>query len=187
MFPTFTANLFDIRRLFFGSRQKAVVKPSLILLTALIGQKASFIFLAEDDPDEREIFLEAIGDILPSASVQTADDGRDLMKLLLLKETKIPDVIFLDLNMPCKNGFECLDEIRKHEVLKAVPVIIYSGSSNPASVASSFELGATFYLPKPNSLLQLKSTMIKVFAMDLRELGVPTKEKFVLGAYPYRW
>jgi len=181
-----TANPFH--KLFFAIKRSFLrVKPVLHVLFALINKSEALIIFAEDDPDEREIFLETVEALLPSVKVQIAHDGKDLMKQLLKKDTKAPDAVFLDLNMPFKNGYECLEEIRKHESLKQLPVIIYSSSTSPKSIEKAFTLGATYYLPKPDSIIQLKKLMKKLFSHDCPEPANPVKERFVLSAAPLRW
>jgi CheY-like chemotaxis protein len=110
--------------------------------------------LADDDPDDRDLLAEAIiaGN---SAHVESAHNGAHLMLALTAME-ELPDMIFLDLNMPEKNGKECLSEIRQHDRLKGVPVIIYSTSSSKKDIDDAFDLGATLYVTKPNSFSELK-------------------------------
>ncbi len=69
------------------------------------------ILLADDDEDDRMLFEDALNQVKSKVRLSTAEDGHMLLEML--KNRPLPDVIFLDLNMPGKNGFECLQEIRQ--------------------------------------------------------------------------
>lgn len=90
-----------------------------------------------------------------------------MMDILQTVSDPLPEVILLDINMPKKNGLDCLVEIRKHEGdLKEVPVIILSTSSHPANIEKAKELGASFYAVKPNRFDILKSFLEEILKMD---------------------
>ena len=74
-----------------------------------------------------------------------------------------PDVLFLDLNMPLKNGMECLVEIRSDKTFDKLPIIIFSTSSQKQAVDTAYENGATFYLKKPDSFDKLKVALDRIF------------------------
>lgn len=143
--------------------------------------KAYNIILADDDEDDRTFFKEAMSETVETAIVNTANDGLELMSMLSRKAEKLPDAIFLDLNMPRKNGQECLAEIKTNRVYKNIPVVIYSTSSNRDQIDSTFMAGANLYISKPDSYIKLKVILKKVFALKCEEYKPqPTKEKFVL-------
>ncbi len=119
--------------------------------------------LADDDPDDRDLFTEAAKGY--NADVDSVINGVQLMKTLSDTDA-LPDFIFIDLNMPEKNGKDCLREIRNHERLKHLPVIIYSTSSAKRDIDETFNLGANLYITKPNSFTQLKNTVKKVLEID---------------------
>ena len=88
-------------------------------------QHTSFnLLLADDDEDDRIFFNEALQELPIDTSLNTVNDGQQLMNLLTSISTTLPDIIFLDLNMPLKTGYECLKEIKLNEKLKCLPVII---------------------------------------------------------------
>ena len=142
------------------------------------------IFLADDDADDRDFFADALKEISVQTELTTANDGVELMTTL--EETVTapppPHVIFLDLNMPRKNGFECLEEIRRTPKLKNIPVAIFSTTANENAIETTYSLGANCYIRKPNSHELLKKTIETVLALDLWENNsrLP-KEKFVLA------
>lgn len=121
------------------------------------------IYLADDDEDDRILFLDAVEELdLPLYVVQTTD-GNELLEALN-KADQLPDIIFLDINMPCKNGFECLKEIRSaYGDLKKVKIIMLSTSSSLIHIKISYKLGADFYAVKPGSYQGLKDLLGKVF------------------------
>ena len=86
------------------------------------------ILLADDDTDDCIFFENALGELLLSTNLTTVHDGEQLMLLLTKNSTENFDVLFLDLNMPRKNGITCLDEIKHTDKLKSIPVIIFSTS-----------------------------------------------------------
>lgn len=136
------------------------------------------IILADDDEDDQIFFKEAMSETVSSVTVNTASDGMELMSML---SDTLPDAIFLDLNMPFKNGQECLSEIKTHKHYKNIPVVIYSTSSNIDQINSTFKAGANLYIPKPDSYLKLKIILKKVFTLKCEEYKPqPDKEKFVL-------
>ncbi len=114
--------------------------------------------------------------------LKTVFDGEQLMNFLEYLEN-LPDIIFLDMNRPCKNGFECLVEIRQSERFKMIPVIIISTSLDENIIKSLHENGAFFYIKKPSLFAHLKmllSLVINLIAAgNYQQLSI---EKFVLTA-----
>ena len=113
------------------------------------------IFLADDDDEDREFFEEVVEEINSKIIVTTFSNGDHLMENLN-KSKKIPDCIFLDLNMPLMDGEECLSAIRNSSRLKKIPVIIYSTSIDISNAARLRDMGANLYLKKPNTFHGLK-------------------------------
>jgi CheY-like chemotaxis protein len=116
------------------------------------------IILAEDDADDRQLFLEALFEVQPTITVATVENGEKLMTHLHENDLP-PDCIFLDLNMPRKNGKECLLEIRKNPKTERIPVIIYSTSLNSRDVDETYRFGATCFVRKPYSFGELKDIL----------------------------
>lgn len=153
---------------------------TLLLLASLIRGKPLHILLADDDRDDQEFFTEAVAAQAPQVKISVADNGEQLMKML--KDGLSPDILFLDLNMPRKDGRECLREIRRDEKLRDLPVIIYSTSSNRQQIDETWHEGANFFLTKPESFGELKKIAAWIFAFDWPEKFNPTaKNKFVLS------
>lgn len=124
------------------------------------------IYLADDDEDDRSIFIDALQEVDSSIIITEAIDGKQLMNQLTISNP-LPDIIFLDINMPMRDGFECLEEIRSHNGnLKKLIIIMLSTSRNPEIIEKAFKLGATFYAVKPNSFDDLKTFIKEVIEID---------------------
>lgn len=123
------------------------------------------ILLADDDPDDRQFFSEAIGELKMEHKLSLFKDGKELMDYLEHPEREhedIPHILFLDLNMPCKNGFDCLKEIRENSKYKDLSIAIYSTSSSDKDIEESFIGGANIYIKKPNDFGELKKVIKEV-------------------------
>src|SRR6186713_977927 len=113
------------------------------------------LLLADDDVDDCIFFKEALEELPFTSSLTTVNDGVELMQLLK-RSNNLPDMLFLDLNMPRKTGYECLSEIKSDDKLKNLPVIIISTSFEHDVVNSLYKEGADFYLCKPGDFSVLK-------------------------------
>ena len=140
------------------------------------------IFLAEDDEDDREFFEDALKHLNIETELTISRDGQELMSSLDDKVPPVPYAIFLDLNMPRKNGFECLEEIKQNDKLKEIPIIIFSTSDDEGAIHKTYTLGANFYIRKPRSFELLKKAIQTVLTVDLTNGGLRTsKDKFFLA------
>ncbi|MEO5995368.1 MAG: response regulator [Chitinophagaceae bacterium] len=140
------------------------------------------IFLADDDVDDCTLFEDALREISSTTHLTTANDGIELMEILENRVPPKPDVIFLDLNMPRKNGFECLEEIKQTSRFSNIPVVIFSTSSQKETVNEVYKKGANYYICKPGSFAKLKSAIQQILTVDFNENdGQPPREKFLLS------
>ena len=119
------------------------------------------IFYADDDDDDREIFCEVMEEINPAIKVVLGKDGVETLKILSLQK-ELPDLIFLDINMPRMDGIECLGKIKLDDRLKGIPVIIYSTTSNKSDKTKIALLGASDFILKGNSLESVKESLHKI-------------------------
>lgn len=122
------------------------------------------ILLVDDDVDDRDLFIEAISHIDPIITVETAENGLELISMM--KEGNPPQVIFLDLNMPGKTGKECLEEIRQHQDWQSIPVYIFSTSANKKDIHDTYHSGANLYVLKPATFPELIGVIRKAFSFD---------------------
>ncbi|HEX2684722.1 MAG TPA: response regulator [Ferruginibacter sp.] len=137
------------------------------------------VLLAEDDEDDVLIFRLAV-DKLPIAIMLThAQDGEQLFELL---ETILPDIIFLDIYMPCKNGRECIQDIRANRKYDSIPVIMYTSSSERNVVDETFRAGANLFVVKPNNIRELTEKLQHILAINWKEYMVfPPRKKFLVA------
>ena len=120
------------------------------------------IFMIDDDVEDQEMFSETLYSVDQSIKCIKSSDGRQALQTLL-KESVLPDYIFLDLNMPMMNGYEFLKEIKKHEKLNQIPVIIYTTSSESKHKDEVLNLGAASFITKPSDLSELKKLLHSLF------------------------
>ena len=139
------------------------------------------LWLADDDADDCIFFREVIEDLPIAATLTTVNDGVELMQLLNAQPDNLPDILFLDLNMPRKTGFECLTEIKEDDRLRHLPVIIFSTSLDMDVVNLLYERGAHYYIRKPGEFAKLKEIIHKTISLISNpDKKQPTKENFVL-------
>lgn len=126
------------------------------------------ILLADDDKDDCFLFREALSELPVHTELTTVHDGEQLMNYLMENKHELPDVLFLDLNMPRKNGFECLTEIKHHDSLGSLPVIMFS-TSYPRDMGYEqdiikvlYNIGAQDYIRKPEDFTKLKEVIHKM-------------------------
>ena len=138
------------------------------------------ILLADDDKDDRYFFENALKEIPFNTVLKTVPDGARLMEYLMKKSSQLPDVLFLDHNMPRKNGSECLIEIKGDERLKHIPVVLCSTSLGDDFANSLYQSGAHSYLHKCD-FSELKLCILKVLNLISENPLQPTREHFMLS------
>jgi CheY-like chemotaxis protein len=138
------------------------------------------ILLADDDDADCLLFKEALEELPVSAMLTIVHDGEQLIEEISKKGNELPDVLFLDLNMPRKNGFASLELIKRSNELQDLPVVIYSTSSNEEMVKNVFRNAAHYYICKPNDFLQLKKVIYEALMLIMQKNNLPLKEKFMI-------
>ncbi len=137
------------------------------------------IILAEDDSDDCLLFTEALSEIDETIRLTVVNNGVKLMELLH-GLTALPTLIFTDLNMPLKNGMECIQEIRESQQLKSLPVIVFSTYFDTSMAEKLHRIGATHYFVKPNAFHDLKS-VIRLAITTITDPQVASPNSFVLN------
>ena len=117
------------------------------------------VLLIDDDRDDAELFKEALFEINSAIVFEHYEDSKAGLKLLLEKQTDLPDLIFLDINMPIVSGWQCLTEFKKTEHLKHIPVILFTTSSQTKEKEIADEMGAEGFITKPNEYKALKELL----------------------------
>lgn len=140
------------------------------------------LLLADDDEDDCDFFKEALDELTLPVSLVTVNDGVQLMDFLGDHSgDNLPDLLFLDLNMPRKNGSECLKEIKESEALKNLAVIIFSTSLDNDIVDLMYAKGATYYIRKPGEFSQLKKVIENALVTaSENNFKQPLREQFIL-------
>ena len=148
----------------------------------LKGKMNSRIILADDDADDRVIFSEALSEVRANQQLTVFSDGVELMNYLQ-QAAELPQLLFLDLNMPKKSGFECLKEIRTNERYKDISIAIYSTSSSRKDIDETYNRGADVYIRKPSDYSELKLVLKKVLRRRWNHLTSGfSRDTFLLGA-----
>lgn len=124
------------------------------------------IALADDDTDDRELFVEAMKGVKKEADVLLFEDGKPLLDYLKNEENPLPRIIFMDFNMPVHNGMHSLRLIRSEARLRKLCVVIYSTSGNERDIDDAYEYGANGYIIKPASFNALQRVIRKVIDSD---------------------
>jgi CheY-like chemotaxis protein len=134
------------------------------------------VVLADDDQDHGIIFKRVLQQVDDSKSLTIVNSGEELLHFL---SRKVPDLLFLDLNMPCKNGFECLTEIRKIPELKVLPIVVYSGSCHMSDIQRSYLYQADLYMVKPFNSVHLKNALESILKMEWKKSEPAEKYYFI--------
>jgi CheY-like chemotaxis protein len=128
-----------------------------------LGPTPMDILLVDDNPGDIRIMVEALKDALPAAKLSVAVDGIEAMRFLRREgryyKAPRPDLIFLDLRMPKKTGFDVLEEVKQDPTLASIPVVVQTSSASAADVERAYSLHANCYITKPTDLDELSRTM----------------------------
>lgn len=148
--------------------------------------KPLLIYLADDDQDDRMLFKEALDEIDTGIAIEDFDNGVTLMDNLLNRNKRLPDIIYLDLNMPLMNGEECLYDIRNEPELVHIPIVIYSTYVDEASANLLREKGANLFLEKPDTFNKLKNLVRKSLeSITIASKNILMDTEFVLTEKRY--
>lgn len=140
------------------------------------------ILLADDDADDRNFFKDALEALPLYTNLKTVNGGEQLMNYLSENSENLPDVLFLDINMPRKNGIECLSEIKKNQKLKDLPVVMFSTSNSRDTIGMVFKSGADIYIHKPGDFSQLKQVILHALPIAVENIFSNGSLKYILNA-----
>lgn len=140
------------------------------------------ILLADDDDDDCIFFEEALEESSCSTALSIVNDGVELMHFLEENSKEaFPDILFLDLNMPRKNGIECLTEINKSEKFKDIAVIIFTTSFDSIIIDELYDKGAIHYIRKPGDFNKLRKVIENAILLAVQnDFKQPSRDQFVL-------
>lgn len=140
------------------------------------------ILLADDDIDDCHFFKEALEALPVSTQLKIVNDGTELMNYLTEHIDHLPNLLFLDINMPRKNGFECLSEIKQNEKMKDLPVVMFSTSGAQDKINILFKTGADVYIRKPGNFAQLVQVIHHALPLAAENIFSNGKLKYILNA-----
>ncbi len=130
--------------------------------------KAKKILLIDDDEDDQLYFRDAINELNHVLECEIANNGREAIEQMSVPPP--PDLIFLDLNMPVMNGYECLAYLKAQDRYKDIPVVIFTTSQNANDIERSRNMGAKLFFTKPSNFNTLCSTLHKIIEMDFSKM-----------------
>lgn len=136
------------------------------------------VLIAEDDDDDYLIFSLAVEELSVRVILSRAENGDILMKML---NENHPDILFLDILMPCRDGRQCIREIRADSKFDSLPIIVYSSLKDMETIEFCYRAGSNLYAVKPSSLNDVKQALERIFAVDWKKmLYYPPLSQFVI-------
>jgi CheY-like chemotaxis protein len=113
------------------------------------------ILIIDDDMEDQELLREAIKEVDKSIHCISAKNGEEALDMLHTLLKKLPQLIFLDLNMPRMNGKVFLHRLKQLPIINDIPVIVYTTSKMPIDIEEMKQLGARRFITKPNSFEEI--------------------------------
>ena len=128
------------------------------------------LLLADDDSDDCLFFEEAFTELAPGSTILVKKDGEEVLNYLFHPQSILPDIIFLDLNMPFIDGVKCLEEIRHNNKMNDIFIVMNTTTASHKDIDRSYEKGANLFLIKPNSFMELKRSIEAIINLDFKNL-----------------
>jgi DNA-binding response OmpR family regulator len=138
------------------------------------------IVLAEDNLEQCFFFQKALKEIEHNSQLTIVHDGDNLIALL---ERFLPDILFLDLSMPCKDGMQCIKEIRDNNLYDGLPIVVFSVSKQNTAIQTAYGFGANLYFVKPNEYSELVSSLKSILSINWTNLKSITEKHFESNKY----
>jgi CheY-like chemotaxis protein len=138
------------------------------------------IFLADDNPHDCLRFEKAINELGAGLSLNTVTNGEELIRLL---SHYIPDLLFLDLEMPCRNGIQCLQTIRENKQFERLPIVVFSATNRTNNIQVAYGFGANLFFIKPADYPELVYSLKNILQMDWSDPRGITERYFTNNQY----
>ena len=139
------------------------------------------ILMVDDNPADVDLAKEALKGSHRPCRLQSVSNGEEALSFLTHKgaytQAATPDLLFLDLNLPRKDGRHVLAAVKQNPQLAKIPVVVFTTSRAFSDVVSSYELGANCYVRKPGTLPEFLATVRGVTDFWLRHAILPQQEK----------
>lgn len=137
------------------------------------------LLLVEDNPGDVDLTKVALKKCMIANHVAVARDGEEAMAILHRQGEHVgaarPDLVFLDLNMPKKNGMEVLQEIKQDPSLRRIPVVVMTSSKAEEDILRSYDLHANCFVTKPVDLDQFRTVVKSIEDFWFSLVRLPTK------------
>lgn len=144
----------------------------------ILREEPTKVLVGEDDDDDFLILSLAIEEISYKILLTRVVDGEMLMEML---GRELPDMLLLDLRMPCQDGKQCLQMIRRDRRYDRLPIIVYTSLDDLQNIQYCYQEGANMYAVKPNTIGELKVILERIFTIDWKKaLYYPPFGQFVL-------
>jgi CheY-like chemotaxis protein len=134
--------------------------------------KAIRILLVDDDADDQIYFKDALQEVATPVVCEVANNGNEALQQIEIPPP--PDLIFLDLNMPIMNGYECLAALKSETRFRHIPVVIFTTSKNAKDIERSKKMGASLYFTKPADFKTLCFKLNEIIKLDF------SRQQFVI-------
>jgi CheY-like chemotaxis protein len=168
--------------------------PALLMTYSLIGtllrhstfimqqtiRPITSILLIDDDPDDCDVFKTALSDVSSSIHIQCLHSSEQLQATLA---QHLPDVIFLDINMPMVDGFACLKQLQDNLRYSRIPIIMYSSSLSQKEINAAYGYGASLFFRKPTRYADLLDSLKSILLMDWNNPDLIKQQYFKEGNY----
>ena len=128
------------------------------------------IMIIDDDADDRSMFAEALMEIDESIHLIPMINCEEAIDYFNIKSAATPDFIFLEINMPTMNGWQCLDHIRDMAKMQHIPVVIYTTSQAEENFEKIKNMEATYFLSKPSKFKELVQALVLVMDSEWEKL-----------------
>jgi len=114
------------------------------------------VLLVEDNPGDADLMRETLESSTQAYDIAVAVDGEEAIDYVLRRGRHAgaarPDLILLDLNLPRLDGAEVLAEIKRHDALRAIPIVVFTSSDAEQDILESYQRGANGYVTKVGDL-----------------------------------
>lgn len=138
---------------------------------------AANILLVEDSPTDAAILSAAFEDVSCTSSLEVVTTGNEALGFLKNLNQRVdlgsPFIILLDLNLPGKNGYEVLSEIKSNHIWRTIPTIVFSSSDASSDIAKSYQLHANAYITKPSDFDEYRLIAQVIHNFWLRTVKLP--------------
>jgi CheY-like chemotaxis protein len=121
------------------------------------------VLLIDNDEDDRTLFAAGLREAATDVQLLEAQDFAGMTTLL---RTQLPDLIFIDINMPGADGFDCLEYLQRNVLYRTIPVVMHSSAGNPTQIAKAYSMGAHLYFRKPYHFAVYVMGLRKVLSLD---------------------